>query len=103
LPLVFGGKIYDALKIFMSIKLIVIFGFLITVGLLFARPASWVEIGTGFLKVGTVPVKVTPPDPNVQVAPDQVAGESTRPPLKNTENIFVTLLTEGRLPKLDWS
>jgi hypothetical protein len=103
LPLIFGGKIYDALKVFMSIKLIVIFGFLITVGVLFARPASWVEIGTGFFKVGTVPVKVEPLAPNVAAAPDQVAGESTRPPLKNTENVFVTLLTERRLPQLDWT
>src|SRR4051812_1355969 len=97
LPLIFGGKIYDALKIVMAAKLIIIFGFLITVGVLFARPASWVEIGTGFLKVGTLPVKVAPPDANTPALPDQVAGESTRAPLKNTENLFVTLLTEGRL------
>lgn len=101
LPLIFGGKIYSALKVLMSIKLIVIFGFLITIGVLFARPASWVEIVTGFLKVGTVPVKVEATPGPAPAA--QVAGEITRAPLKNTENVFQTLLSEGRLPKLDWS
>jgi hypothetical protein len=100
LPLIFGGKIYDALKIVMAGKLIIIFGFLITVGVLFARPASWVEIGTGFFKIGTVPVKVeSPPEPT----PPTTAGAAAQPKLNNTANVFVTLLTERRLPKLDWS
>jgi hypothetical protein len=89
------------MKIVMGAKLIIIFGFLITVGVLFARPASWVEIVTGFLKVGTVPVKVEATPGPAPAA--QAAGEATRAPLQNTENVFQTLLTEGRLPKLDWS
>jgi hypothetical protein len=108
LPLIFGGKIYDALKIVMSAKLIIIFGFLITLGLFFARPASWVEIATGFVKIGTVPVKMAPVEPAAQAANEaaaeaaNLAGKMAAPP-KNTENVFVTLFTEGRLPHLDWS
>ncbi|HEX5103615.1 MAG TPA: Nramp family divalent metal transporter, partial [Pirellulaceae bacterium] len=98
-PLIFGGKIYDALKIVMGTKLVVVVGFLLLMGLFFARPASWVEIFTGFLKVGTVPVVVEQP-PETPPSGDAAApgGE-----IKNTENVFITLFTEGRLPKLDWS
>src|SRR5262245_20540533 len=99
LPLIFGGKIYNALKIVMAAKLIIIFGFLITLGLLFARPASWAEIATGFFKVGTVPVKVAPPPVD---AANSAVNDSPQP-IKNTEIIFLTLIKEGRLPKLDWS
>jgi hypothetical protein len=99
LPLIFGGKIYNALKIVMAAKLVIIFGFLIILGVLFARPASWVEIATGFFKVGTVPVKVEKTAP-----PEDAPSADVQPkPLKNTENVFSTLLNEGRLPKLDWS
>jgi hypothetical protein len=99
LPLIFGGKIYNALKIVMAAKLVIIFGFLIILGVLFARPASWVEIATGFFKVGTVPVKVEKTVPS-----DEAPSADVQPkPLKNTENVFSTLLNEGRLPKLDWS
>src|SRR5262245_24401869 len=98
LPLIFGGKIYNALKIVMAAKLVIIFGFLITVGVLFARPTSWVEIATGFFKWGTVPVKVAPPDNAANLA-----GTESPPPPKNTENIFLTLINERRIPKLDWS
>ncbi|MBW8884859.1 MAG: Nramp family divalent metal transporter, partial [Planctomycetia bacterium] len=99
LPLIFGGKIYNALKIVMAAKLVIIFGFLIILGILFARPTSWVEIATGFLKVGTVPVKVAADSP----PPDAPSADKQAKPLHNTENVFVTLFKEGRLPKLDWT
>jgi hypothetical protein len=99
LPLIFGGKIYNALKIVMAAKLIIIFGFLIALGVLFARPASWAEIATGFFKVGTVPVKVVAPPPDTADS----GAKDLQQPIKNTENVFLTLINQGRLPKLDWS
>ena len=56
MPLIFGGKIYDSLKILMSIKLIVVIGFLLFLGLFFAKPESWWEIVSGLFKFGNVPV-----------------------------------------------
>jgi hypothetical protein len=82
-PLIFGGKIYNALKVLMSIKLAVVFGFLLIMGIFFAKPESWVEIFTGLFKIGTVPV----------------ASESRYA----TDNIFVTLFRDGRLPDIDFA
>lgn len=56
-PLIVGGKIYNSLRIVMAFKLILVFGFLLTVGLLFSRPAYWGEILVSFGKFGTVPVE----------------------------------------------
>lgn len=57
IPLIVGGKVYNSLKVVMSIKLVVVFGFLLTVGLFFSRPAHWGEIVGGFFKVGNLPVE----------------------------------------------
>jgi hypothetical protein len=56
LPLIFGGKIYDALKWVMGLKLVVVIGFLLILGIFFARWQSWAEIGGGLFQFGTVPV-----------------------------------------------
>lgn len=56
-PLIFGGKIYNALKLIMSFKIFSVLGFLLILGLFYSTPVSWIEIATGFLKVGTVPVR----------------------------------------------
>lgn len=58
-PLVFGGKIYNSLKVVMSIKLIVVIAFLLFLGIFFSRPSTWIEIVTGLFKVGTVPVLIS--------------------------------------------
>ena len=55
-PLIFGGKIYNALKVVMSLKLFVVISFLLFLGIFFSRPSTWGEIATGLFKVGTVPV-----------------------------------------------
>ena len=44
LPLIFGGKIYNSLKMLMSFKLIAVIGFLLFLGIFFAKPASWIDI-----------------------------------------------------------
>ncbi|MGE3804405.1 MAG: Nramp family divalent metal transporter [Gemmataceae bacterium] len=55
-PMVFGGKIYNALKAIMTFKIVVVLGFLLMLGLFFSRWDTWVEIFTGFFKFGNVPV-----------------------------------------------
>jgi hypothetical protein len=83
IPLIFGGKIYNSLKVVMSIKLAVVVGFLLIMGLFFARLESWIEIFTGLFKVGTVPV----------------ASESGY----GTENVFTALWSTGRWPDIDFT
>lgn len=60
-PLVFGGKVYNSLKAVMTFKIAVVFGFLLLVAALFSKPATWYEIGSGFVKFGSVPVAATEP------------------------------------------
>ena len=57
LPLIVGGKVYNSLKVVMSFKLVTVFGFLIVLGVLYSHSSTWVEIGTGFFKFGSVPVQ----------------------------------------------
>ncbi|MCS5629736.1 MAG: Nramp family divalent metal transporter [Pirellulaceae bacterium] len=54
-PLIFGGKILVALKWVMGLKIILVLGFLLILAIGWSSWATWVEIGTGFFKVGTVP------------------------------------------------
>jgi hypothetical protein len=83
IPLVFGGKIYDSLKVLMSLKLLVVIGFLMIMGIFYAKPESWVEIFTGLFKFGTLPV----------------ASESGY----QTGNIFTSLFQTGKLPDIDFA
>lgn len=85
-PLIFGGKVYNSLKAIMSFKIVVVFGFLLVVALLFSTTSTWIEILTGFFKFGTVPV---------------VSGDANGPPA--TDNIFVALWQGRSLPALDMS
>jgi hypothetical protein len=80
LPLIFGGKIYNSLKVLMSFKLIAVIGFLLFLGVFFAKPESWIDIFTGLFKFGNVPV-----------------------PGNNVENVFVEFFQRGRFPTLDLS
>jgi hypothetical protein len=83
IPLIFGGKIYNSLRIVMSIKLVVVIGFLLTLGIFYALPADWIEIVTGLFRIGTLPVKSD-------------SGYAT-------ENIFTYMYQHGRLPDLDFA
>jgi hypothetical protein len=56
LPLIFGGKVYNSLKAIMSFKVVVVLGFLLIVAILYSTASTWVDILTGFLKFGSVPV-----------------------------------------------
>ncbi len=78
LPLIFGGKIYNSLKVLMSFKLIAVIGFLLFLGVFFAKPESWIEIISGLFKFGNVPV-----------------------PGNQVENVFVEFFQRGRFPEID--
>ncbi len=55
-PLAFGGKVYNSLKAIMSFKIVVVLGFLTLLALFESRLSTWAEIGSGFVRFGTVPV-----------------------------------------------
>lgn len=57
IPLIFGGKIYNSLKYIMSFKIVAVLGFLMIVALFYSTVETWKEIGSGFFKFGTVPVR----------------------------------------------
>ncbi|MCI0332018.1 MAG: Nramp family divalent metal transporter [Planctomycetes bacterium] len=86
LPLIFGGKVFNALKAIMTFKVVVVFGFLVLVAVLFSTPQTWAEILSGFAKFGTVPV--VNPDPSA-------------PP--GVDNVFVALWQGRPLPAIDLS
>lgn len=57
LPLIFGGKIYNTLKMVMTFKIVTVLGFLLFLAIFFSNAATWREILTGFVRFGTVPVQ----------------------------------------------
>ena len=67
LPMIFGGKIYNSLKVLMTFKLFVVFGFLLVLAIGYSHADTWTEIFSGFFKFGQVPVGKTELD-NVFVA-----------------------------------
>ncbi len=83
LPLIFGGKIYNALKAVMTFKIVTVFGFLTFLAIFFSTAETWREIGLGFVRFGTVPV--------VSGTPDSV------------DNIFSSLLRGDGFPAIDLS
>jgi hypothetical protein len=54
-PLIFGGKIYNALEKVMVTKLVLILTYLGIVVALFVSPSTWWEIGSGLFKFGALP------------------------------------------------
>ncbi|HYO24626.1 MAG TPA: Nramp family divalent metal transporter, partial [Lacipirellulaceae bacterium] len=86
LPMVFGGKAYNAMKAIMQLKIVVVLGFLLLVAFCYSTSDTWYDILTGFIKFGSVPVQ---------------AGTPGGPP--GMENIFVALWEGRPLPVLDLS
>jgi Mn2+/Fe2+ NRAMP family transporter len=85
-PLVFGGKVYTSLKAIMSFKIAVVLGFLMLVAVLYSTQTTWIEILSGFVKFGSVPVVGADPE-----APPQI------------DNIFVSLWQGRGIPHVDMS
>lgn len=55
-PLIFGGKVFNALKAVMSFKIFTVMGFLLVLGIFYSHFGTWTEIFSGFVKFGNVPV-----------------------------------------------
>ncbi|MBQ17141.1 MAG: hypothetical protein CMJ65_08450 [Planctomycetaceae bacterium] len=89
IPLLFGGKIYRSLKVVMTFKLIVVFGFLLFLAFMYSKWDTWVEITTGFFKIGTVPIKTAP-------GAEVVRGE-------NVQNVFTSLANGQGFPEIDFT
>jgi len=88
-PLLFGGKIYNSLRAVMAFKIVVVFGFLLFLAIFFSQGSTWVEILSGFVKFGTVPIQTAA---NVPV----VRGG-------NVENVFVSLVEGRGSPPIDFT
>lgn len=83
LPLVVGGKVYNSLKAIMTVKLVVVVGFLLFLAFFYSDAETWKEIFGGFFRFGTVPV-----------------GDPKQPEL---DNVFASL-AEGRgFPTIEMS
>ncbi|MBT4694968.1 MAG: Nramp family divalent metal transporter [Planctomycetaceae bacterium] len=74
-PLIFGGKILVALKWVMGFKIVLVLGFLLVLAIGWSSASTWVEIGTGFFKIGTVPT-VLAEDVNMNGIIDTEDGET---------------------------
>lgn len=90
-PLIFGGKIYNALKVVMSLKLVVVITFLLFLGIFFSRPSTWSEIVTGLFKIGTVPV----------LCGEDKNGNGTLDPGEDVDNDGHLDIDEGLAPSVD--
>jgi hypothetical protein len=69
LPVLAGGKVYNTLQAVMTTKFAVVLGFCLLMGVLFVSPANWLNVFSGFLKFGNVPV-VAAEDLNGNGRPD---------------------------------
>ena len=98
LPLLVGGKVYNSLKAIMTFKLVVVLGFLMLLAVCYSKPKTWVEIGSGFFQVGTVPIQ-REGDANSNGIRDK--GEPELGP--NTDNVFSALFGGRGWPIIDMS
>ena len=57
-PVLIGGKVYNMLQAVMTIKVAVVLGFCLTIGILFVSPLHWWNVMSGFAKFGNVPIKI---------------------------------------------
>lgn len=62
LPVLIGGKVYNMLQTVMTIKVALVLGFCLTIGILFVSPSHWWNVMSGFAKFGNVPIKTSSGD-----------------------------------------
>ena len=60
LPVLAGGKVYNMLQVVMTVKVIVVLSFSLTMGVCFVSAENWLNVFGGFLKFGSVPVSSSP-------------------------------------------
>ena len=58
LPVLIGGKVYNMLQTIMTLKVIAVLGFCLSIGILFVEPQHWWNVLSGFAKFGNVPIKI---------------------------------------------
>ena len=116
-PLLVGGKVYNSLKVVMSFKIAVVLSFLLLTALLFSHPATWKDILTGFVRFGTVPVRVSEAQSGPAISPDQTAAaeppdavaesggsdEPSEAASVHLDNIFVSLWQGRGFPAIDFT
>jgi hypothetical protein len=104
LPLIFGGKIYNALKAIMTFKIVSVMGFLIVLAIFQSHWKTWAEISSGFFKFGSVPIHSVeePKDDKAPLAANDKESDAI-PPGAETRNAFVSLWETGKLPHVDWA
>lgn len=104
-PLIFGGKIYNALKALMAFKIVFVMGFLFIIGVLYSQPGTWKEIFSGFFRFGTVPVVASDGQLSGSADVDAAAVENATAALRpgKTENVFLCLIEGRDFPVLDLS
>ena len=123
-PLIFGGKIFNSLKVVMTSKLVIVFGFLLVLAVFYSRPATWIEIGSGFFAFGNVPVQAGEDtndngrldpgedwdgDGHLDVVEERTAdkqhidedGDGVRDG-DNVRNLFALMLSGEEFPKIDF-
>ncbi len=79
-PLVFGGKIYNSIKVVLSAKVVVVLGFLLFLAFTQTDWETWRSIVTGFFQFGTVPTGPT-----------------------STDNVFAAMAQGRPLPSIDFT
>ena len=87
-PLVVGGKVYDSLKVLISVKVVVVLGFLLLLAVTLTGWDTWRQILSGFLQFGTVPVADVAPTPGEWLP---------------TRNVFASLWQGEGVPAVDFS
>lgn len=129
-PLIFGGKVYNSLKVIMSFKLVIVIGFLVFLTVFYSYSSTWWEITSGFFKIGTVPViAAEDTNGNGKFDPGEVDFDGDGHPDviefekdengkvinakdldgdgiidgANVDNVFTSLFSKGTFPKVDWS
>ncbi len=86
IPLCVGGRVYNSIKIMMTIKLVIVLGFLTLLAVCFSTRENWKEIGSGFFQFGNVPI-IPAEDLNKDGIQDK--GEERHGP--RTDNVFSAL------------
>ena len=54
-PLIFGGKVYNAVERIMSVKVVLVLAYLLVIDTLFVSRSAWAEVFGGFLRIGSLP------------------------------------------------
>ncbi len=67
LPVLVGGKVYNVLQAVMTVKVAVVLGFCLLIGVFCVSAGNWWNVFSGFVKFGTVPTMVAGHDSTVNI------------------------------------